>query len=523
MKVALEPHGVSNRKTCFVAAVLHCALFLAVSASDWTQYRGPNHDGTSTDRITKQWTGSVTNPVWRVLVTNGLSSFAVSSGRAFTQIRRTINGADKEVCVALSTADGSELWATTVDNALYDGGVGYDDGPRSTPAVDGGSVYILSSYLNLYRLDATDGSLIWQQDLRSIYGGDVIPWQNAASPLLENGLIYLNANCGSSTLMALRASDGSQAWSSQDEAMTHSTPILATIHSVRQVIFAAQSGLVSLNAQTGALLWKHPYAFNYSTSLGASPVVWDDMVFVGGAHAYGMGSMVVQADLNNNIWSTTRLWFTNNPASHWMTPVAYNGFLFGEFGIQQDDATPSTRLQCIDMRTGYVKWTISNFGHGGTLLVDNNLVVITEVGDLVLAKPDTNAYVELGRFQAIPDYNQDFNKCWNTPAVADGRVYVRSTSYGACFNLSVPNLKLDPPKPVPANKFQLTIRTVDGSAIDSNRVATVEVRASTNAALPLDAWPKLANPLVLTNGSVLVTNLDGIAFPRRFFLVTEPK
>src|SRR5215831_10741876 len=480
MRVALEPHGVSNRRMCFAAAALQCGVALTALSADWTQYRGPNHDGTSSDRITKQWIGSVTNPVWQVLVTNGLSSFAVSGGRAFTQIRRTISGVDKEVCVAMSTTDGSELWATTVDDAIYDGGVGYDDGPRSTPTVDNGSVYILSSYLNLYRLDAADGSVLWQQDLRAVYGGDVIPWQNAASPVLENGLIYLNAKCGTSTLMALRASDGSQAWSSQDEAMTHSTPILATIHGVRQVIFAAQSGLVSLNSQSGSLLWKQPYPFYYSTSLGASPVVWDDMVFVVGAHAYGMGSMVVRADLTGNTWTTTQLWFTNNPASHWMTPIAYNGFLFGEFGIQQEDATPSTRLQCIEMRTGTVKWTTNNFGHGGTLLVDNNLVIITEVGDLVLVKPDTNAYVELGRFQAIPDYQQDFNKCWNSPAVADGRVYVRSTSYGACFNLSVPNLKLDPPKPAPANRFQLTIRAADGSPIDSNRMAAMELRASTN-------------------------------------------
>jgi outer membrane protein assembly factor BamB len=523
MRVALEPHGVSNRKLCFVAALLHCGVILPCSASDWTQYRGPNHDGISPDRITRNWSGSVTNPVWRVLVTNGLSSFAISGGKAFTQIRRTINDVDKEVCVALSTTNGAELWASTVDDALYDGGVGYDDGPRSTPTVDNGSVYILSSYLNLFRLDAANGSVIWQQDLRAIYGGDVIPWQNAASPLLENGLIYLNANCGSSTLMALRASDGTQVWSSQDEEMTHSTPILATIHGARQVIFAAQSGLVSLNPQTGDLLWKHPYSFFYNTSLGASPVVWDDIVFVTGAHAYGMGSMAVRANLTSNAWTTTRLWSTNNPASHWMTPVAYNGFLFGQFGIQFFDATPATQLQCIDMRTGAVKWTTANFGHGGTLLVDDNLVVLTEMGDLVLAKPDTNAYVELGRFQAIAAYNQDFNKCWNSFAVADGRIYVRSTSYGACFNLSIPNLKLDPPRPVASGKLQLTIRAADGSAIDSNRMAAIEVRGTTNVALALDAWPKLTNSILLNNGSVLVTNIDSAVFPRRFFLVTEPK
>jgi outer membrane protein assembly factor BamB len=78
--------------------------------------------------------------------------------------------------------------------------------------------------------------------------------------------------------------------------MTHSTPILASIHGVRQVIFATQNGLVALNPLTGDLLWGTDYPFNYSTSLGASPVVYQDMIFVSGAHAYGMGSFVVQVN-----------------------------------------------------------------------------------------------------------------------------------------------------------------------------------------------------------------------------------
>jgi len=520
MKAALATCA-ANRHLFWLIGGLLIARFTA-PATDWTQYRGPNHDGTSSDRINKQWSGSITNPVWLVPVTNGPCSLIVSGGRVFTQIRRTIDGIDKEVCVGLSATDGSELWATTVDDAIYDGGVGFDDGPRSTPSIDDGSVYVLSSYLNLFRLNATNGAIIWQQDLKSVYGGSVIGWQNAASPLIENGLIYLNANCIQSTLLALHTSDGSLAWRSQDEAMTHSTPVLATIDGVRQVMFATQTGLVSLNPQSGNLLWKFNYPFSYSTSLGASPVVHSNMVFIGGAHTYNMGSVVAQVAFTNNEWTTSQLWYTNNPASHWMTPVAYQGYLYGPFGIQFYDATPATQLKCIDMRTGQVKWSVDNYGHGGTMLVDNHLVVITEMGDLVLVKPDPSAYTELGRFQAIPDYFGDTNKCWNSPAIADGRVYVRSTSFLACYDLSTPNLKLDPPQLASVNKFQLTARTANGSPIDSNRFAGIEFRASTNPTLPLTQWTKLTNGLVLTNGAVRATNVDGTGFTKRFFIVSEP-
>jgi hypothetical protein len=423
--------------------------------------------------------------------------------------------------VALSITNGAELWATKVDdNATYDGGVGYDDGPRSTPSVDGDSVFVLSSYLKLSRLNVTNGAVIWQQDLRTLYGASVIGYQNAASPLIEGGVIFLNANAGTNRIMALRTSDASIVWRVENEAMTHSTPVLTTILGVRQVIFATQSGLLSLDPSTGIRLWKTRYPFIYSTSIGVSPVVYDDMIFVCGAHSYGMGSVVVQASLSNDTWTTTQLWRTNNPASHWMTPVVHQGFLYGQFGIQQFDST-NAQLKCIDMRSGTVMWSVNGFGRGGTVLVDNHILTITERGQLVLVQPNTNAYTEVASFLAITNYHDASNKCWNVPAVADGRVYVRSTFYGACFDFSVPNLKLDSPQAIAPDRLQLTVRTVNGSPVASNRLAGMEIRASTNVSLGLTQWSALTNELRLTNGVVRMDNVDSASEPRRYFIVRE--
>lgn len=518
------------RRFAWTAVCAWLAVFQA-AAADWPQFRGVNHDGTSTDPIVTDWSGSVTNPVWLVPVTNSLCSFVVSDGRAFTQIRRNIGDVDKDVCIALSTDDGSELWATTIEDSNYpDGGIGYDDGPRTTPAVDGDAVFVLSSYLLLFKLDVSDGTVIWQKDLRAIYGGDVIGYQNCASPVIEDGLIYLNANCATGSLMALHTSDGEPEWRSQNEGLTHSTPVLATIHGVRQVIFATTSGLTSLNPVTGSLLWHFTYPFGCcGSSLAVSPVVDGDMVWVCGAHDYGMAASAMRANLTNNVWTPTELWTINTLTAHWMTPVAYQGHLYGQFGIQQYDS-PTAQLKCIEMATGNLKWSTNGFGRGGTLVVDGKLVVITEVGELVLVEANPDEYVELGRFLAIPDYNGDVNKCWNFPAVNDGQVYVRSTSFGARFDLSAvppppppsgPALKLDPLVRVPINKFELTIRTVDATPLASNRLAAMEVRATTNLSLPAFQWSKLTNALVLTNGVVRVNNVDGGA-ARLFFIVREP-
>src|SRR5207249_3373082 len=146
------------------------------------------------------------------------------------------------------------------------------------------------------------------------------------------------------------------------------------------------------------------------------------------------------------------------------------GHLFGQFTPDGADA----QLRCINLTNGALNWAVNGFGRGSVLLVDDHLLAITERGQLVLAKPETNAYTEVARFLAITNYSGGGNKCWNALAVCDGKVYVRSTAYAAAFDLSVPDLKLDPPKPESINKFQLTIRTIDGTPVNSNRLTGME-------------------------------------------------
>ncbi len=543
--------GVVVLSCCCGSRVLKAAVFLmvavlAASAGDWPQYRGPTHDGVSTDRINTNWFGSVTNAVWFVPVSNSLCSFAVSGGYALSQVNRFMNGTNREVCVALNITNGVEAWSRDLDDADYpkDTGVG-NNGPRTTPSIIGDSVYVLTSYLKLYRLALTNGATIWQKDLLALYGGLNEDNQNSMSPLIENGLIFVNtcagttipAGVGVSNLMAFSTTDGALVWRSRNENMTHSRPVMATIHGVRQVIFGTRTGVVSLNPTNGTFLWKFNYPFTVADNYDVmtSPVVYNDVVFIMGPRSYLMGSTARRITFTNGSWfATNQLWAktgatgvsTDNVATWWTTPVVLDGFLYGQIGNQVGstggESNDTCPLKCVDIQTGAVKWATNNFGRGGLLVVDKKLVVLTERGLLVLVKPNTNSYIELGRFQAIPDYNSLTNKCWNAPAVADGKIYVRSTYFGAMFDTSIPQLKLDAPLPQPPGKLQLTVRTSNGSALDSNRMSGMEVRAGTNLTLSPEAWPKLTNNLVLTNGVVVVTNIDG-ASSHRYFIVAEPK
>src|SRR5262249_47797521 len=182
------------------------------------------------------------------------------------------------------------------------------DGPRTTPSANGGRVVTLSEQLNLVCLNATNGSVLWSNDLFSAFGASSIAWDNAASPCLDNDLVFVNLNTSTNNqnLVAFRMVDGSLAWSSQNEGVTHATPVVTTIQGVRQVIFATQTGLVSLDRNTGTLLWKFDYPFGpIYISLGASALVYSNIVYC--SAGYFKGGAAAQVVMTNGTWSATQL------------------------------------------------------------------------------------------------------------------------------------------------------------------------------------------------------------------------
>ena len=105
---------------------------------------------------------------------------------------------------------------------------------------------------------------------------------------------------------------------------------------------------------------------------------------------------------------------------------------------------------------------------------------------------------------------------------APKRRTVRSTAFAACFDLSVPALALDIPQPIAPDRWLLTVRTVSGAPLDSNRLAGMEVRSSASTAQPLIQWITLTNRLVLSNGVARIDDIDSGAQPQQFFIVNEP-
>ena len=414
--------------------LLFGASLLQLNAAEWTQYRGSATDGNSPEKwALKSYVSSNSLPrAWQMKAETGFSSFTVADGKAFTIVGRQIDGVKREVLVALNAADGKELWAAPFGIARYDGGGDSGtpdnkggDGPRSTPSVSEGRVYVYSGAMKLVCFNTKDGKEIWAQDIIKDFGGQNIHWQNAASPLLDGGLVFVVGGGTGQSFLAFDQQTGTNVWKTQDDSIVHASPIIATIHGIRQVIFITKPGLVAVAPKTGDVLWRQDFQ---ARAVGASPVVSGDLVYC--SAGYNAGALLIRIKQDGAKLVPEQVWRKQNQLmNHWSTPVVKDGFLYGLFGAAAYGSAP---LKCIELATGEEKWSKPNFGMGGVILVDGHLVALCDSGELCIVKAQPEVYKQEGLFQAID------GKCWSTPAFSDGKIFLRSTAEGVCYNATGP-------------------------------------------------------------------------------------
>lgn len=408
--------------------LLAAGMTVSVVADEWPQYRGPHHTGASTETMAPWGTGGL-KAVWKTPAPNGFSSFAVAGGFAATLY--AVQG--KETVAVLEAGSGRTVWTAALDAADYghDGGnAGANDnkggdGPRSTPSIDGGSVYVLSADFVLASFSLQNGRKQWSHDLLRGYAGQQIKWKNAASPVVDGDLVIVGGGGAGQSLLAFNKATGKLVWKTGTETVTHATPVVTEIHGVRQVIFFCVSGLVSVEINSGKLLWKQPFKFAVSTA--ASPIVDGNVVFC--SAGYGVGGGAYKVSLKGGQWGSDEIWRIpghKHVANHWSTPVLKDGHLYGMFSFKKYGDGP---LKCVDIATGEIKWEQEGFGAGNVIRVGENILALTDYGKLVLVAGSPSGYKQLAESKAVA------GKCWSTPVLANGRIYVRSTKEGAAFNV----------------------------------------------------------------------------------------
>jgi outer membrane protein assembly factor BamB len=387
---------------------------LEVTEADWPRFGGANEDQIVRGvTIRKDWDDNPPKALWRHPVGPAWSSFAVVGNYAFTQEQRGEN----EAVVCYNAETGKQIWAHT-DPARFEetaSGVG----PRTTPTIHESRLYALGATGILNCLNPISGQVLWSSNIVEDANTDLVMYGMAGSPLIHDDLVIVNPSGQGNAVAAYDRVSGEKRWSGGTHAHSYASPMLATIDDVPQVLIYCNEGICGHDISTGQMLWLFEWTNVTGLNLAQPIVLPDQSVFI--SSGYGSGSARLDISRKDEEWTVEPRWETPNRFKlKFNGGILSDGYLYGlDEGI----------LSCIDIAEGGRQWKQGRYRYGQMLMVDGDLLIVTEQGQVVLVEVTPESANEIGKFQAIE------GKTWNHPVLNRGLLLVRNGKEAACYDL----------------------------------------------------------------------------------------
>ena len=304
----------------------------------WPGFRGPARDSVVRGvRIETDWSRTPPVELWRKPIGPGWSSFAVAGDRFFTQEQR----GDDEIVSAYDVKTGEPVWRHRDAARFWESNAGA--GPRATPTLSNGRVYTLGATGILNALDARDGSVIWSRNAATDTGTKVPDWGIASSPLVV-GDVVIAATAGS--LAAYDVATGKPRWLGPKDGWGYSSPQLATIDGVAQIVLVNGPGVIGVSPSDGAVLWKHAWG---GDSIVQPAVLAGGDLLVGSGSGLAANSGMLRVNVAHEAggWIVKERWTSTALKPYFNDFVVHHGHAFGFDG---------SILACIDLADGTRKW-----------------------------------------------------------------------------------------------------------------------------------------------------------------------
>lgn len=378
----------------------------------WTGFRGAQRDSTVRGvTIKTDWSASPPVELWRRPVGPAWSSFAVQDGRFYTQEQRV----DDEIVSCHDIKTGKPVWRHRDKARFYESNAG--PGPRATPAISNGRVYAQGATGIVNALDASTGNVIWTRNAVNDTGAKVPGWGIAGSPLVVNDLVIVAA---AGNLVTYETATGKPRWLGPVGGSGYSSPQLLTVNGIQQIVLLRSTGVVSVSLTDGKLLWEHPW--------GGEPIVQPAVasngdLLISVSQSSGLRRLTVGQGASG--WTAQERWTTEDINPWFNDFVVHKGHAFGFDGSE---------LVCVNLDDGKLKWRGKQYGYGQLVLLPEQdvLIVLSEKGELALAKATPDQFTELGHLQALE------GKTWNHPVVVGDILLVRNDHEMAAYRL-LPN------------------------------------------------------------------------------------
>jgi outer membrane protein assembly factor BamB len=370
--------------------------------------------------LLQDWPTEGPKTLWRIPAGEGYSGMAVANGKLFTMW----NEEKSQFLFCFEASSGKELWRYRIGEYFLNQ---YGNGPRSTPVVDGTTVYAVSARGRLDAVDLTNGQPRWSHDLAAEYGGQIPSIGYSSSPVVDDEklIVEVGGNDGFA-FAAFNKYTGELLWHSQTDLPAYSSPIVATINGTRQVVFLSAEGLFAVSPENGSLHWQYSWKtlcpatgipLNAATPIFIAP----DKIFISSGYGTISGATVVQLREVKKQFVAETLWNNQDMKNLVNSSVFFENHIYGF-----DDGI----FKCLDAITGKEKWKARGFERGSLIVAGGHLIVLGERGKLALVEATPEAFKEVASVEILR------GKCWTSPTLANGKLYLRNQKEMVCLDLA---------------------------------------------------------------------------------------
>lgn len=426
-----------------IVACFFAAVGLTARGDDWPQWLGPQRDGVwREDGIVERFSENGPAVIRRMPIGAGYSGPAVADGRVYVMdrivakpgersanpfLRGQIPGTERVLC--LDATDGKRLWEHSYECPYT---VSYASGPRVTPLVSGGMVYVLGAEGNLLCLDAVTGKVSWERDFKADFGIQTPVWGFAGHPLIDGQKLICLVGGAGSVSVAFAKDTGKELWRalSADEP-GYAPPVIYSAGGQRQLIIWHPQALNALDPETGKLLWSVPVKARSGLTV-AIPRQLGNLLFV---TSFYNGSTMVRLDAEKpgaeKVWESQKVSEKETDGLHTImsTPFLEGDYIYGVCSYGQ--------LRCLKVETGERVWETFaattdskpvRWANAFLVKQGDRFFLFNEQGDLIIARLSPAGYEEISRAHLLDPTNSDPGRkvVWSHPAFAQRSVFARN-------------------------------------------------------------------------------------------------
>jgi outer membrane protein assembly factor BamB len=397
------------------------ATWTAGAAADWPRFLGPHLDNTDPNAsLAATWPEGGPEVLWGAPLGPGYCGPSVRGGEVYVLDR---DGTAGDVLRCFDLADGNQTWTFAYDAP---GKLGHH-GSRAAPTVGERYVFTVGPFGHLHCVDRRTHRPVWRRHLVADFDGRRPHWGVSQAPLLRGEAVIVAPLGKTVGVAALNKATGKVLWQSPAFGrMAYSSPTLATIDGVEQVLMMSQSTVAGVQPGTGKLLWTYS-GYRCRIPIPCPLHAGGGRIFITGG--YNAGSVMIRVGRQAGRWTVRELFRLKDHGAQIHQPLLHEGHLYATCNTN----SKSDGLVCISL-DGVVRWQTGrqpNFERGGSLLAGGVILIMDgRRGVLRMVQPDPARYRQLAEAKVL-----DHRPIWAPMALVGTKLLCRDQRRLKCLEL----------------------------------------------------------------------------------------